>query len=280
MPAPRSPFDDPVPRGQRVVLATLRIAVALGCWGAAGAWLSLGNDFGLAAALVKYGGLSAPLASSLLDKTSWALVGCGLLTLVRPCWPVLLPVTIVFIAFAAVEPVVGGEWTPPLTQAARYLTPLALLLLDFWPPRVKFSLGRAMVGLFFLRLGIVLTFAGEGFLALQQSRGGGPLAGQLDRALVNVFFWQGTSEQVQTTLGVIGGLYVGLALGLLLVRSRGIALLMAIVAGLAAMSYVVALGPDAWPQTLLHAPQAGAAFALFLHWWLAVKEQPAVTIPA
>lgn len=280
MPGPRSPFDDPVPRGQNVVLATLRITVALACWGAAGARLAAGDDFQLLDPLVRYAGFTPAAANGVLDKIAWALALCGALTLVRPCWPVLIPVTIWFAALTAVGRALDKPDLQPVTHAVRYLAPLSLLLLDFWPPRVKFSIGRAMVGFFFLRLGTVVTFAGEGLLALQQSRGDGPLTPQLGEALEHVFHWDAPIEQVQTVLGVIGGLYLGLALGLLLVRSRAIALLMALIAAAAAMTYVIARGPAAWPQVLLHAAPGGAAMTLFFHWWLAVKEQPAITVPA
>ncbi|MFV0443545.1 MAG: hypothetical protein ACK5Q5_08235 [Planctomycetaceae bacterium] len=276
----RSPFDDPIPRGYDVVLATLRIAVAILCWGSAGARLASGSDFGLGEHLVQAFHFSQSSTDALLDNIAWGLTVSGLLTLVRPCWPVLVPVTLWFATLACVGIVDDSYRLQPVTQAIRYLAPLSLLVLDLWPPACKFSLGRAMVGLFFLRLGIVVTMAGEGLLALQQSRSGGPLADQLGRALEQVFHWSGSSEQVQTVLGVIGGVYVGLALGLLLVRSRAIALLITAVAAFGAMSYVVGQGSPAWPQSLLHASISGAAFTLFLYWWRAVKEQPAITVPA
>lgn len=280
MPALKSPFDDPVPRGFRVVLATLRIAVTLGCWGTAMARLSRGDDFGLTPLLALQAGFTPATADALLDNIARGLAVCGLLTLVRPCWPVLLPVTAWFVFVAAAGPLFTGEPFRPATHAARYLTPLALLLLDFWPPRTKFSIGRAMVALLLLRLGIIVTFAAEGVLAILQSRAGGPLAAQLATALERVVRWSAATEQAQTALGVVGGLYLGLALGLLLVRSRGISLLMTLCGAMGAMTYVIAGGADAWPQTLLHAVAPGAAFALFLYWWLAVKEQPAITVPA
>ncbi len=248
-----SPFDDPVPRGLRVVLATLRIAVTLECWGAALARLGSGDDFGLTPLLTRQAGFPPVAANTLLDNFAWALAACGLLTLVRPSWAVL-PIAIGWFGLvAAAGPLSGTDPFRPVPQAVRYLAPLALMLFDFWPPRVKFSLGRAMVALLFLRLGIVLSFAGQGFLAVMESRSGGPLVGQFSAAWANVFGWNLTTEQAQTAVGVIGGVYVGLAIGLLLVRSRGIALLMTACGGLGAMSYVVAGGSNAWDQTLLHA---------------------------
>jgi hypothetical protein len=279
MPAPPSPFDDPVPRGYRVVLATLRIAVALQCWGAAAAWLVLREDFGLLPLLMRHAGLSTAALTSLLDKISWGLGVCGLLTLVRPCWPVLLPVTAWFTAIAAIGPL-AGEPFRPATHAVRCAAPLALLLLDFWPPAVKFALGRAMAALIVMRLGIATTFAAQGCLALSQSRTGGPLTTQLAAAIANIVPSSPAAGHAPAALGIVGGIYLGLAVGLLLVRSRAIALLMTVLGGLAAMSYVIAGGPEQWGQTLLHAAGAGAPAALFVYWWRAVREQPAITVPA
>lgn len=262
------------------MLATLRITVALECWGAAAARLSHGSDFGLMPFLRREAGFDALTSASLLDNCGWGLAACGFLTLFRPCWPVLLPVTAWFALIAAIGPLSGLEPYRPVTHAVRYLAPFALLLLDFWPPRLSFSLGRAMVALILLRLGIVLSLLGQGWLALGQSRTGGPLVRQLQVALHSVFRWTTSADQAQTALGIVGGVLMGLAIGLLLVRSRGIALLIAICGSAAAMTYVIAGGNSAWDQTLLHAAPAGSAFTIFLYWWLAVREQPAITVPA
>ncbi|MCA9054178.1 MAG: hypothetical protein KDA75_10100 [Planctomycetaceae bacterium] len=280
MPGPPSPFDDPVPRGFNVVLATLRIAVAVQCWGAAGERLHADGDFGLLKFLTGPAGFADSAATAVLDKAAWGLLACGFLTLVRPCWPVLIGVTGWFAFVAAIGGASHNDVLLPVAHGARYLVPLALLLLDFWPPPAKFSLGRAMVALFFLRLGIVLTFAGYGFVALQQSRAGGPFVELVSGSAANVFRHQLTTEQAQTALGVIGGMNLGLALGLLLVRSRAMVLFMAAWGGLAAMSHVLALGPQAWDEVLILAASCGGPASLFFYWWLAVREQPAITVPA
>jgi hypothetical protein len=276
---PPSPFDDPVPRGNNVVLATLRITIAVQCWGAAVEWLALGNDQGLFQALTKAGGLTDAAAESVLTRMAWGLLLAGGLTLFRPTWVVLIPVLAWFAFVAILGPLQETSRLQPAIHAARYLGPMALLLLDFWPPRIKFSLGRAAVGLLFLRLGAVVTFAGEGLQALRQSREGGHLVELVSRTSENVLHITLTPNTAQLALGVVGGIELGLALALLLVRSRGLALLMTAVGLIVAASRVLALGPDHYPETLLRIGHAGLPFTLFLYWYLAVREQPPVTVP-
>ena len=261
------------------MLATLRIAVALECWGAAGERLHSAGDFGLTPLLVQ-AGFAESMVTSILDKTAWGLVVCGLCTLVRPCWPVLIPVTVWFTFVAVIGGVVNEHRFEVIAHGARYLTPLALLLLDFWPPRAKFALGRATVALFFLRLGIALSFAGHGLQAIQQCRSGGHFVELIVGSIANVFHREVTTEQAQFALGIIGGIDLGLALGLMLTRSRAIVFWMAIWGGLTAMSRVLALGPEAWDEVLIRGTHCGAPAALFIYWWMAVKEQPAITLPA
>lgn len=280
MAEPASPFDDPVPRGYPVVLATLRIAVAVQCWGAAAGWLHGHDDYGLTGYLVSAGRFTDVWVATALDRVSWALAACGLLTLVRPCWPVLLPVTAWFSLIAAVGPAAEQDPLRPCLQSVRYLAPFSLMLLDLWPPRVKFSLGRCLVGLFLLRLGSVLTFGAHALLALDQSRRGGPLEDLLTATCQQAAQLSLTPDQARAALGIIGGLELGLTLGLLLSRSRTMAFLMTGWGALAAMSHVLAYGPQQFYQVLLEASHAGAPCALGLYWWLAVKEQPPILRPA
>ncbi|MEZ6066828.1 MAG: hypothetical protein R3B90_14240 [Planctomycetaceae bacterium] len=277
--SPASPFDDPVPRGYRVVLATLRIAVAVQCWGAAASWFTLEDSGGVLGALTNAGGWPEPTARLIMNRIAWGLLACGTFTLVRPCWPVLIGVTAWFGFVAALGPLQDTSRLQPAAHAARYLAPLALLLLDWWPPVVKFSLGRAGVGLFFLRLGAAATFAGHGLQALRQSREGGHFVELITGSMEHVFHWDVSTDHAQLALGVIGGMDIGLAIGLMLVRSRPIACWMGVWGILTAVSRVLALGPEAYPMVLIRFAHGGAPFTLFLYWYLAVKEQPAITVP-
>lgn len=280
MSGPPSPFDAPIPRGFPLVLATLRIAVALTCWGWAGGRFSTGADYALELLLTDGVGLPEPLTRALLDRAAWALTAAGLLTLFRPCWPVLFPVTAWFALVAAAGLFTGGGAGSLFLHSTRVLTPLALLLLDFWPPRLRYSLGRGMFANFCLRTGIVLTLAAYGWLSFEQVQQGGPLVEMLSRVGSQVLRVDSSPEGTKLALGLVGGVEVGLALALMLVRSRVVALGIVLWGVAMALSALVAAGPAAWHLALLQATDAGAPAALGLHWLLAVKEQPAVTLPA
>lgn len=280
MSGPPSPFDAPIPRGFPVVLATLRISVALMCWGWAGGRLSTGDDLALERLLIEGVGLTEALTETLLDRAAWALAAAGLLTLFRPCWPVLFPVTVWFAVVAAAGLFAAGDAGSLCIHSTRVVTPWALLLLDFWPPHLRYSLGRGMFANFCLRAGTVLMLTAYGWQSWQQSQQGGPLMEILSRVSRQVLGLEVNGDEARLALGVLGGIEVGLALALLLVRSRAVAFLIVCWGVTAAMSSVVAVGPAAWHLVLLQAPDAGAPCALGLHWLLAVKEQPAVTLPA
>lgn len=275
-----SPYDDPVPRGFPVVLATLRIVVAVQCWGAAAAILDAREDFHLVGFLREQAGFTEALIWTWLDRAAWGLAACGALTLVRPCWPVLIPVSLWFLGATAVTTFESNHWLEPAEHAARYLTPPVLLLLDFWPPKLKFALGRATIVIFFLRLGAAGTFIGHGLEAIRQSRAGGSFVELITGSFQNVLHRTVTVDQAQAALGVIGGIDIGLGLGLLLTRSRFFALYMAGWGTLAAVSRVLAHGPEAYHMVLLRSANGGAAFALLLYWMLAIKEQPAIVRPS
>jgi hypothetical protein len=207
------------------------------------------------------------------------MLACGALTLVRPCWPVLLPVVGWFGVIAAVASVERHR-LEPAEQAVRILAPLSLMLLDLWPPRAKFTLGRAGLAIFFLRLGIAATFIGHGLVALQQSRVGGNFVELIQGSFQNVAGVEVSDDHARQALGIIGGIDIGLGLGIILTRSKVFALYMAFWGVLTAMSRVLAYGPDAYPLVLLRAANGGAPFALFLYWFLALKELPPITLPA
>ncbi len=274
-----SPYDDPQPRGFPIVLATLRITIAVQCWGAAAAWLHESRDGGLVDLLQQFLDIPEPAARLWMTRGAWALAAAGTVTLVRPITLVLLLITVWFglVSYAGTR--LHGELLEPIEHAVRFLCPVALLLLDFWPPRIDFSLGRANIAVFLLRLGSALTFAGHGLVALMQSREGGPFVDLITLSFANVFGMQVSEEQARIALGVIGGVDLGCALALMTARSRSIAACMAVWGLLTAVSRVLAHGPDWYHQTLLRIANCGAPAVLLIYWLRAVKGQPPVTIP-
>ncbi len=280
MPPLASPYLDPAPRGFRVVLATLRIVVALECWGLAASWLAAQDDLGMLNFLQQQMQWTPETAALWMNRSAWALVACGVLTLLRPCWPVLIPVIACFGCVAAASTVSENNPILPAIHAVRILAPAVLLLLDFWPPKTDFSLGRATVAIFLLRLGSSATFLGIGLVCLDQARTGGPLVELLAQTLEKGFQKSPTADQAQRWLGWIGSLDVALGLGVLFCRSRFFALAMAVWGTLWMACRLLAFGPEAYHLVLIRAAVGGAPAALFVYWLMAVREQPPAVIPA
>ena len=69
----------------------------------------------------------------------------------------LLPVVVWTATGAASAAVLDEDPVRTLDQSVLVIAPLVLLLLDFWPPPLKFSLGRTQFALGLLRLAIALS---------------------------------------------------------------------------------------------------------------------------
>ena len=91
--------------------------------------------------------------------------------------PVLLPATVWFIAVSVVpliRTVSPASISELLAHALRCLSPLGLLILDFWPPTLKSHLSRTIVGMWILRVATAATFTGLGLSAVLDSITSGP----------------------------------------------------------------------------------------------------------
>lgn len=277
--SPPSPYDDPVPRGWKFVQGALRVAVALQCGGAAiSEWKQAADSPVLALLRSAY---ELPSEWSLQFGT-FAAYGLGiasLLTLMRPLWPLLVIVTMWFGAAAAARFVESEHILPAGEQLIRIVLPLVLLLVDFWPPPLSFSIGRATVSLALLRMGIILTLGAHAALVWQEIAEPGQWSLLVDRSLQAAAPGSAGVHVTRQVLAAILALDAALALNLLLSRSRPAALLTsAWFMALAALP-LISSGPDAADEFLLLASAAGAPLALGLYWITAVKEQPAITVP-
>ena len=282
MTSSENPFDTPVPKGVSLVQGTLRVVVAIQCWGMAAARLHHDQQTPLSEFLANGYDLGADKIPLLEDYAAYALIGCGLLTLLRPCWPVLIPV-VVWQAAIAITTALAGEGTIPLLepaeQATRFLTPMALLIIDFWPPRLKpgLTLTRASIGL--LRLGTCATFAAHGLVAIYQFRHGGNFVDLILFSFEKVFQYDVERELAQNALAVIGALDVAVALSLLTSRSRALALWMAFWGLLTACSRTLAYGLEGYDMTLIRIANGGAPLAILIFWVSAVREQKPNILP-
>jgi hypothetical protein len=276
--APPSPYDDPVPRGWKFVQGTLRVAVCMQCAGQALLHLSAGKESGAARLLITMRDTAESTSGPWTPFVGYGLAIAALFTLLRPSWPVLLAVILWFGAEAAAPVVNDGHIVELLAGVLRVAMPLVLLLIDFWPPSLSFSIGRAKVALALLRISLVTSIAADGLLKLDAISGGGPWKDLVWEAATGV--GQTVNEaQVAQVLAVMLAADFGLAWTALTSRNR---LSLGVTAGwlvaLAAV-WIAARGPSGYAEFLLHASAAGAPLAVLLFWFCAIKEQPPIIVP-
>jgi hypothetical protein len=271
------------PRGLPVLKATLRVIVAVQCFGAAAKILSMGVESSIANFLVTDLSWVQEQASQVDQYAAYGLLGCGVLTLLRPCWPVLLPVSVWFAGGSLVGVVRDGGMLSILEaveQSARVAAPLGLLLLDFWPPTLKSHLGRTVATIWLLRLAIAATFAAHGIVALLHALQGGHFMELLTVTCERVSGWQMADTEARLVLAVIGGLDLGLALNVLVSRSRPVVAYMMFWGVATAVSRMVLLGPQAYPELLVRIAHGGIPLVLLLYWSLSIKQSPAEIVKA
>lgn len=277
-----NPFETPSPRGIRLVQATLRVGCAVQCFGLAAGQLHWHRPWPLFEALGPVYGLATDQLAHAQQITAYGLLACGLLTLLRPCWLVLLPVLILQCA-NALGPAISAESWWPWALTARWsaacVVPAALLLVDLWPPRVKPTLVLALSAISLLRLGTVATFAIEGARSLLQYQSGGDFAGYLSQAVQRSFRWEMPAEMSRNLVGAAGAASCALALCLLVGRSRGVAVLCVLWGTALASIHTLALGPAGYDLTLTRAGDAAAPLAILLFWLLAVRESGPEYLP-
>ncbi|MFO1091714.1 MAG: hypothetical protein U0992_00155 [Planctomycetaceae bacterium] len=276
--APPSPYDDPVPRGWKFVQGTLRVAVCMQCAGLALAHLSGSQDSGAAGLLQSLWDATGSAESGHTRLAGYGLAVAALFTLLRPSWPVLVCVVLWFGADAAAPLVDEWRWLAPLSGVLRVAMPLVLLLIDFWPPSLSFSIGRAQVSLALLRLALVISVTVGGIIKLLELDGGG-LWSDVIRAAATTVGINLTDAQVAQSLAVMLAADIGLAWSALTSRNRLALAVLAMWLVASAALWIAAKGSSGYAAFLLDASAAGAPLAVLLFWICAVKEQPPVIVP-
>lgn len=276
--APNAPYRDPPIRGLGVVQATLRIFVALECWGAAASRLVSGEVSDLCRYLVRDHAIPASIAGSLDNSLAWCLILAGFVTLVRPAWPLLLVVAL-FMVLQPIALLLLGNSFPSRLAAVRDVVqvaaPLALLLVDFWPPAPPFVYSRFQAAMGVLRFGAAATFVGWGLQLLWSAvQHTGPYAQSLASGLARLGLGTLSAEQKLFALGVLGAVYFSLGMGLAVGRFRPYALFAALVGLGGAALPTIAEGTRGYPDTLLHLVDGGAPLALLVCWTLGYRETP------
>jgi hypothetical protein len=232
----------------------LRLAVAGAC--VAAAWSAWAYYSELNSLFYSKVGVSEAQTRSGDLVSALALLLCAALSLVgaRSWWIGLAGLW--FLLQAGAHTVSRGHALSELAllaHSARYLAPLALLLLAH---------GRARGAEGVLRWAAALTFTAHGVEALAH------VPAFLDLLLLTArrFDLPGSEDQAAGLLNVIGVLDLAVA-GLVLVRRfRGIALYMTVWGAVTLASRVSAGGLAQWPEALVRLPNAAAPAALYLLW--------------
>jgi len=210
-----------------------------------------------------------------------ALAAFGVGILFQPSWLTLIPV-LAFQTGVAVAGVVMAQGSHPLLEAleqsVRIAAPLALLLVDFWPPRIRPNLVLCLSATALLRIGAVVTFFARGLDALIQFREGGRLTELLVLGMKNGFHRELTEMQAQLTLAGIGAAEIAAAFALMNTRNRPVGFGLTAWGFVSALSLTVAYGVNGYDLTLIHLADGGVPLALTMFWVLAYREQTAVIL--
>ncbi|MCA9077932.1 MAG: hypothetical protein KDA93_23085 [Planctomycetaceae bacterium] len=265
------------PRGLVWIKTSLRVTVAIQCFGAAAQWLSEGTASPIAEFMISDLEMLEVQAAQLDMGVAYGLLVCGVLTALRPTWVILLPVSIWFIAVsssAIIHEIDVEAVLVPLEQAIRTLAPLGLLVLDFWPPKIKSHLGRTVITMWILRMGVALTFTGLGLVALMQSVKSGPLVGVVQTVSSQFAGGELSDELARIVLAAIGGVEIALAFNVLASRSKPMLAFTALWGFASAAAQMVPLGFAGFPESLVRFAEGGVPVVLLLYFCLSIKEFP------
>jgi len=248
------------------------MVVCLQCLGMAARRFHLGLESPLGGMMYFEWGWSESVMLQVEDAVAVAMVAAALLTLIRPCWLVLVPVAIwmALVPWAAWQRDEGFiPWLEPVEHAVRFLVPLALAGLEFWPPRRALSRWRAAGVMWLLRIGAALTFIGHGIAALEHNPHFIDLILTAGERLLSVQVSEDTARQALTIIGVVD---VAVALNLLWAQLPAVAIWMTFWGLLTAASRLVYFGVDpGYVEFLIRAVNGGAPLALAI-WWLRSRE--------
>lgn len=275
-----SPYDDPVPHGWRLVRASLRVSVALMCWGLAAQGLSDSAESSAVAVLLSRGWVPEDRAAECLQWASYAMIACGIFTLMRPCWFVLVPVVAWTGAGAAAAAMLDNDPVRTLDQSVLVIAPFSLLLIDFWPPPLKFSLGRTRFSLGLLRTAAAASLFAQAALFVREIGGTAAFAGSLEAAIHQFKPIELAEPRMSQLLAGLAAVNVAFGLVLLTARQRDVVFFSVLWSIALAAIPVVANGMAGVPLMMTDVPRAGSALAICLFWMLAVKEQQPTIVPA
>ena len=255
---------------------TLRVTVAVQCWGAAG--LRLLHPGWSPLAQMKTVAAEAEIGhyAALDYGTAAFLVAAGLLSLTRPMWPVLLPVVGLFAADAVAPIGADDNWLlypAAAARAASIVAPLALALLDWFPPKARFSLARFLIAIAGIRYATAATFAAWGLIAIAESRHPGTLSSALT-AIPSEFGQTSLSpDAAGWAMALVGAIHWAFAMNVVSTRSRMVVAMLAGWALLCAALPIYAVGARGLLDAAVRAAEVGAPLVLVLYWTRAIEER-------
>ncbi len=277
-----SPWEHPEPRGLAVVQGLLRVVVAVQCWGAAAQQLQATSTSELARALFAGLGETSPVPVQFDRVAGIALLAAGLLTLVRPTAVAVLAIVAWFGA-QLISTATGDAASLAFSmteQLVRVGAPFALALIDWWPPKLAFSLGRFLFALGLLRLTLVLSLGGQALRELVSIPDRPQFTALIDQAVMKCGLERWSPLRVDMAVGALGGVDLAVAICLLVNRSRFVAIGSSIWLAFRMSLWTIALGPNGYAESLVRAGLVGGPLVLAAFSILAVREGKSEILPA
>ncbi|WP_437201656.1 hypothetical protein [Planctomicrobium sp. SH664] len=269
------PFVAPIPRGTRILQATLRVGVAVQCFGLAISVLVLRGESPLVTWCVRHAELN-PAGGLLVDRRlAMAVAIAGCFSLLRPAWFVLVPLGIFQLlqgGFAALLAESGTGLLIFCEQACRVALPFGLLLIDFWPPAMRPSLALNRLAVLLLRLATIVAAVSWGIHALIQYQRGGDLVVWLQLTCSKLLQRDVEASTAQAGLAVLGAICIAGGLCLALSRNRLVAGGLSGWGFLHAFSQVIAAGGAGAGLALAGFGDGVAPLVVLLFWMLTIKE--------
>lgn len=271
-----NPFARPVPRGLRPIQATLRVVVTIQAWGYALQRLHWGRGYPLPALLQERFHLADEQVVPFDDAAAYMLATIGVVTLVRPCWfTSLLFGTWLLAQYLAVGIAAGQPlgWLPLAINGVGIFVPTALLIFDFWPPRVKPTIATCFIAIGLLRLTTALSLIAFGIEALHQFRSGGEFITMLvaiAEKTIHVSLPERTAGHLLVAVGLIS---IAAASSLLTARSRALLVMIILGSLLVVAAPTLAYGVAGYDRTLRGIASVGGPTVILMFWLFAVQEQ-------
>ncbi|WP_437188076.1 hypothetical protein SH668x_001505 [Planctomicrobium sp. SH668] len=273
-----NPFDTPRPRGVRLIQLALRAVVAVQCLGIAATYIHRGHPDLLCDLIAQSYPVSEAKAKYLAGFIAHGMIGCALVTLARPINMMLMLLFLyqLGVSIAAAITQIGPlPVLEPALQATRIAAPLALLMIDFWPPRMKASLPICLAATTLMRLSIGISLISHGYLLLVQYHEGGDFLDATQKAVELLFLSDDSASLslARTTLCLFGAITFSFGVTTILSRSKVTLLMSTLIGLILALSSFATEGLEGYALLFKNVSLPGAPATVLLFLILAVKER-------